>query len=505
MKRILSASRSREADNRTMTDLCVAGDVLMERAALAVCECTLDRYGRGCRVLSVCGSGNNGGDGFAAARLLLQQGCRAEVFYAGGSHRRTAACERQMEACRAAGVPETAQPDFDDYDVLIDALLGTGFSGEPDERAAGVIRRMNDSTAGVISVDLPSGVNADTGGAGCAVRACCTVTFSYLKPGHLLFPGRDLCGEVVLRDVGIRDKASPQCLMDETLETLRGGWFSLDAEDLHGLLPQRPERSNKGTFGTAVLLAGTKGMAGAALLCAKGAAAAGCGLVRVISSPENRIILQTGVPEAVYVPFEGAPEALSKGRSPLIAGCGLGTGAEERELLLEAVRLQTSRHLPLLLDADALNILALEGCFPVFEAGNVIITPHPGEMSRISGGPIEEILKHPAETARAFAKAHGVICVLKDACTVITDGESVCLSSRPNSALSRGGSGDVLAGLIGSLLAQGMEAFAAACAGVLLHSLAGETSARAHGKRSASSALLPEAAGAVLHALETES
>ena len=459
MKVLLNSSEMKSCDVSTMMLYGIPSAVLMERAA----------------------SGNNGGDGFAAARLLMDQGIRADVLFLGTHARMTEQCQLEEEIFRRCGgqvLPDDAS--LSGYDLIIDALFGIGLSREVLGRYADLINAVNRSDTPVLSVDMPSGVSADSGQVlGTAIRADLTVTFQFEKLGQKLFPGAERCGKLLVCDVGIRN-------------------YTLEEKDLPALLPRRHADDHKGDCGKLLIMSGNTGMAGAAILAAKSALRSGVGMVCVLSHPDNRLAIQTAVPEALFAPWPADLSPDSEGRKLLArwlswcdsaaAGPGLGTDAFSLKLL--TVFLQNYKG-PVVLDADALNLLAehpellpLKGLSdPVSDTAtetdyggiSAVITPHPGEMSRLTHLPVNEILADSIHTAR-----------LKGARTVVTDGIDTMLNTLGNEGMATAGSGDSLTGIIGALLAQGLEPFDAAQTGVLLHAMAGDKAAAALGTRSMS-------------------
>ena len=307
---------------------------------------------------------------------------------------------------------------------------------------------------------------------GTAIRADITVSFAFLKLGQLLCPGAEYCGKLMVRDIGITADAYEESYPFS---------FTYEKEDLK-LLPGRQMRSNKGSYGRVLLIGGAVNMGGAVLLAASAAYRTGCGLVQVMSDEENRMILQTALPEALYLPWQqknGLDVSLSWATA---AGIGPGLGQSSRsELLLKELLLSWKG--PLVLDADALNILSKHPEWFGHTKAKMILTPHPGEMARLTGESTAAVLEHLPEAAREFARKYHVVCVLKDARTVVTDGRQLYVNRTGNHGMATGGSGDVLTGVICGLLAQGMEPFEAACMGVYLHGLAGDAAAEKCGYR----------------------
>ena len=494
MQYLLTAEQMKACDETTITQMGMPSLVLMERAALAVRDAVLEYYPDAKRILVLCGSGNNGGDGFAAARLLNLCGKTAEVLFIGKHDSMTKETASQAQIFQNYGGAYVAdEAPVRNYDLILDALFGIGLSRDLIGRYADRVRAVNYSGIPVLAVDIPSGVNADDGSImGEAVRAERTVTFAFKKRGHMLFPGAEYCGDVLVRAIGITAGG-----LNEPEPALV---YEMEAQDLASLLPQRSPSANKGTYGKLLLIGGRKGMAGAMVLAGKSALRTGCGLVCIASDPENRVILQSQVPEALFVPWDEDLQKQLDWADAVAIGPGLGTLPQSRSILETVLKNWSG---PVVLDADALNLIAdgakersasgEQGAAaigdPDMERIAPVITPHPGEMARLLNGEGKEasaysVAAEPIDTACGYAREHGCITVLKGARTVITDGEETFLNTAGNEGMATGGSGDVLTGIIGSLLAQGAEPLEAAKAGVLLHAMAGDAAAEDLGTRS---------------------
>ncbi len=479
-------------DRGTIEQAGIPSMVLMERAALAVTEVLIKRYPDRSRVLIVAGKGNNGGDGLAIGRLLAKAGRQVTFFQMSGNYSEEAGRQREILLHLGFSICDT-WPDGE-YDIIIDALLGIGITGDVREEAHAMIRKMNEyrcnfqrnpsfhgETAGteclngiapvICAVDLPSGIDTDMGAiCGEAVKADLTVTFQYLKKAHLLYPGKEHCGRVYLRDVGIENYG------------IRGDTsFTYEKEDAKKLLPQRKTSGHKGTFGKVLLYAGSREMSGAALLCARAVLCSGAGMLKVLTEETNHALLRAVLPEAMLATD---PVKDLEWADVLVAGPGIGTSKETKETL--ALLLHAS-HLPTVLDADALNLLAeapalMELVKEKALCQPVILTPHPGEFSRLSGLSMKDYQREREKAIRTFQEQNHFILVSKDACTAVTNGAALYLNSTGNDGMATAGSGDVLTGVIGSLLAQGLPAFEAASKGVFLHGLAGDEAALKKGK-----------------------
>lgn len=485
MEYLLNSAEMRQCDARTSTFFGIPSPVLMERAALACVQSLCDPQNAFLltSVLVVCGSGNNGGDGFAVARLLHERGINAEILFAGREEKLTQDAALQKKICENYGIPIKKEADFQTCTCIVDAMFGIGLSRELTGEYRRLAEQINESKAKVLAVDIPSGVSADNGHIlGAAVRADVTVTFAFRKLGHVLYPGAAYCGKVLCAQIGI----TRESLTEEPK-------ICAIAEEILSGLPRRSADSNKGTYGKALMAAGTLDMCGAAALSAQAAYRTGTGLVRILTEDCNRVPLQTLLPEAILTtlntnPDMAEPSLLDRERaksamewaSAVCIGPGYGT-AGWKKFLLEELLLNV--HAPLVLDADALNLISADPerlkKIPV----PVIITPHPGEMARLLHCSVKEIVSDPVNVCRNFAGTYHVICVLKGARTVISDGERVWINENGNDGMATGGSGDVLAGMITGLLAQGGEPLHMALLGVCLHGLAGDAARSLKGER----------------------
>ena len=455
--------------------------LLMEHAAQAVTDCLSRWAPAGSRVLFVCGGGNNGGDGCAAARLWIQRGGKADVWLMKSPSKMQGdagvnAC--LLNVCGAAmSILYGEAPEIPDgCAAIVDALYGTGLRGALEGAALSAVQRINASALPVIAVDIPSGVDGATGQTpGEAVRATETVTFHRPKHGHLLFPGRALAGTLTVADIGIL----PEWDGAQGLDVL-------EAQDARAMLPVRARDAHKGTFGHVLLVAGSEGMAGAACLAANAALRAGAGLVTAACPFAALTPLQANAPCAMArVVSDGASLdagaaqtllSLAEGKRALAIGPGLGR--EEGAWL--AIEPLVSGDLPKVVDADALWLLARHGG----RVGrNTVLTPHPGEMARLCGASVAQILASPVEYAQQLAGDMDCCVLLKGATTVIVRGEDAALNATGCEAMATGGCGDVLTGVIAALMAQGMAPLDAARAGAYYHGLAGEAAARQRGSR----------------------
>lgn len=476
MEYLVTGEEMKQCDKNTMEHYKVPSCVLMERAALSAVEVLLEESFDLHRVLVVCGSGNNGGDGLAVARLLFLRGVSVEVFFVGKETSCTTETARQLEICRKYGISLISNPVYSEYNSIVDAIFGIGLSRPVEGIYREVISGINHSGAKILSLDMPSGIDSDRGEVmGIAVHADVTATFTFLKRGLLLQRGKAHAGKVLVREIGITKESF--------LGNFPKAFTYSQRERLAQRLPYREPCSNKGTFGKALMVAGNSRMAGAALLSAKAAYKTGTGLVRIFTDACNRPILQSALAEAITDSYEKG-EAVSRLKdvlgwaSAVGIGPGIGTDSEKLEILQTILR---EEQVPLVMDADALNLVAENPALLEGHSQPVIVTPHVGEMARLTGKSREEVLEDLCVTAISFARKHEVVCVLKDAGTVVTDGEQIYVNQSGNNGMSTGGSGDVLTGILTGLLAQGMKPMEAACLGVWLHGLAGDEAAKRKG------------------------
>lgn len=481
---------------KTLDRIAIEGGIpsilLMERAGQCLADLTMQLDRTADRISVLCGTGNNGGDGLSAARLLLERGMDVRVFLVGDPERLTP--DAQQEAAMLSDLlplerfdpkDESQQQRIRQSALLIDALFGVGLSRPiaPDSLYADAIRTLNDAPGKVIAADIPSGVDASTGQVmGCAVQADRTVTFTMGKIGHFVGQGGILTGELEVCDIGI-----PSRLMEEMTCSVQ----TVDAGFVRTNLPPRPADGHKGTFGKLLVIGGSTGYTGAPYLTASAAVRSGCGLVYL------------GVPETIW-PIEAVkctsampfplPDSTHPGRLGLEAlevirkkavncdalALGIGLGRHEDSLALVRALLDCTPQ-PVVLDAD--GIFALAGHMDVLdrrrERGWVtILTPHDKEYADLTGLSLDEIANADrVRPVEAFARTHGCVLVLKGHHTLTAMPEGVVLvNTTGNAGMAKGGSGDVLTGIIASLLCQGLEDWAAAC-GVWLHGAAGDQAA----------------------------
>lgn len=523
MRYVLDAASMKNVDSYSINTLGIPSVVLMERAALSVTEAIESKVKGNIHtdIICVCGRGNNGADGLAVARQLYFKGYNVDVYII-NSHASTKEFDIQLNIIKNLGIECINSPDFSKYGVIVDALFGNGLSRELAGEARIVVDTINKCSTSVrsqytqnsdnngnrlvVAVDIPSGISASTGVVmGSAVNADITVTFGFEKIGHILYPAASYCGKIIRKDIGFAQYP------DMTRDI-----FTYDYSDISDMLPLRKPDGNKGTFGKALVIAGSRLYGGAAVLSSRAAARIGAGLVRTLTHISNRTAVITGNMECIVDTYDTDEECgdFVKNTETLVDKCicwadvvCIGPGLSMEESAVKLVRsVSAKKNIKKLYDADALNIIAqykieLDGSNDDvdYEAGgnsgnasykddmsdkNVVVTPHIGEMSRLTGLDIAVIKNNPIDTARTYSREHNCVCVLKDARTIVSDGERVYINMSGNDGMATGGSGDVLLGIITGLMAQGLTTFEASALGVYIHGCAGDEAALSNGKYS---------------------
>ncbi|MCR5153485.1 MAG: NAD(P)H-hydrate dehydratase [Lachnospiraceae bacterium] len=484
-------------DETTISKIGIPATVMMEKAAMAVATHAVEIITFSDKIIAVCGTGNNGGDGIAAARILFLKGYNTEIYIAGDRKKLTKETKLQLKIARNLGIKILRKPNFSKYDAIIDAIFGTGLSRNITGDIKKLIEAINASGKKVVSVDVPSGVCADDGKImPIAVNANMTVTFGYVKTGCLLFPGAEYTGFVYVEDIGfapiVLDEPPTRFYFDEPVESL--------------MLP-RKKNSNKGTYGRVLVVAGSKNMSGAAYFAAAAAYNTGAGIVRILTDESNREILQKQLPEAILTTYstEGGaivPEDVEVIKdtilwaSVIVIGPGLGTSAPGASLVNYVLN---ECKVPLVLDADGLNIIARvindklgEKAEPaekiaylakLLPAGT-ILTPHKKELSNLTGIPMKDLVDCLIDSSSICTENNDLIFVKKDVRTIVSFGSSDYINVSGNDGMATAGSGDVLAGIIGGLIAQGEMPRMAAMLGCYLHGTAGNIAAQKKGVRS---------------------
>ena len=498
--KLATSSQMQALDRTTINEIGIPGIVLMENAGQGTVQQMESDFGQ-VRDKTVCifvGPGNNGGDGLVIGRHVLQRGGFPFLIFLVPQEKLGGDAGINAVICKNIHLPGMLIQQEEDIDqlekrliqlhfahpvhCLVDALFGTGLSRNLKGRFATIIQFINRTSRTrywpVVAVDIPSGLSSDTGEVfGCCVKADLTVTFGLAKPGHYLHGGPDI-GKLAVIDISIPDQVVknadlPGQVIDQTIGRM--------------LLP-RPQTIHKGTVGHLLILAGSIGKTGAAILSGRAALHSGCGLVTLAVPAELNPIFETSLPEAMTVPLPLSKNSLSiddydrilellAGKGGLVLGPGLGAAHETAELVRQLYR---DVALPIVVDADALNLLALEPKNFIKTGGDRILTPHPGEMSGMTGLPVADIQKNRIQTAHwlndtTIKDDHEIITVLKGAGTVICSSSGRwAVNSSGNPGMATGGMGDVLSGLIGGLLVQGYSLMKSSEIGIYMHGLAAD-------------------------------
>jgi len=484
---ILDARQMRAADAATIRRGTPSGE-LMESAAAGLCRELEDAFPDWRRVVVVCGPGNNGGDGLAAARLLAQGGVKVDLFALGDPAAYRGDPAVNLARAHTFGlVPTSLAPReglaslsnaLAEADGVVDALFGTGLGRRLEGGARRAVEAINACGKPVVAADVPSGLDADGGAvAGAAVRAAVTVAFGAPKLCHVLAPASGLCGRVVVADIGI-----PRAALERQARRL---WLA-EPTDARQLLPPRPLESHKADFGRLAIVAGSRGKAGAAILAARGALRAGAGLVTVFCPEPLEGLVVAALPEAMTFGLPEAGGALAAaGARPLldalagfdaaVIGPGLGSSSETVRFL-EAVL--SGARLPVLADADALNAFSGRAAFFGKRRGPTVLTPHPGEAARLLSTTPARIQADRLRAARLLARRSRAVVILKGAHSLVAEPSGgIAVNPTGSPLLAAAGSGDVLAGVVGALLAGGLGPREAAVAGAWLHGAAADSRA----------------------------
>jgi len=506
---VFTAEQMRRLDARAIAELGIPGATLMENAGRGAADALLRALpelglrARGLRVALVCGKGGNGGDGFVVARCLKRAGARPSVHLAVAAEAVTGDAAGKYAEMRRAGVSARVVGDAGDLapalaqsDVVVDALLGTGTRGAPAPAVAALIEAINASGRPVVALDVPSGLPADgEAPAGPVVRAWLTTTFAALKLGLVVGAGVDLSGRVEVVDIAV-----PSAELTREVTT-----FLLERADVAPLFPPCRRESHKGTYGHLLVIAGSVGKTGAAALCARAAMRAGAGLVTVATSASAQPVVASLVLEAMSEPLaetdartvaakaRDAIVELAAARDAVALGPGLGLHEDTRGLARALVR-ELER--PMVVDADGLTALAGHLDDLRAAAGPRYLTPHPGEMARLLGVPIAELERDRLARTRAFAREHGVHVCLKGSRSLVASPDGrVLINPTGNPGMASGGTGDVLTGIAGALLARGLPADRALGAAVYVHGLAGDVAAERVGEEALVASDVIEALG----------
>lgn len=483
--KVVTSEQMARIDKMTIEKYGIPSFVLMERAALSVCKHLLEHNPKDIIILS--GPGNNGGDGIAAGRILKNKNINIKIYQLFSEESLSEDCKRQLSIAEKFNIPIFKRYPYEEEllsaDIILDAVFGTGLKRKIDGELEKLINVLNSLKKTVISVDIPSGVSSDTGEVlGSAVKASATVTFGLPKRGHLLFPGRDYTGKLFIEDIGFPKELTDSedlkvCLINEKFAST--------------LIPQRALYSHKGTYGHVLVIAGSVGKTGAALMCAKSALRAGSGLVTIAIPAVLKVVFQSNVMEEMLLPLPCNNHTLSKQaindiiefvnqKADAVAfGPGVGIN-EDTEEIIKALLLKCT--CPIVIDADGVTLLSKNPEVLKKAKGETVITPHPGELSRLIKLSVREIEKNRIEIAQKVSEELKTVVVLKGVPTVISDfSGNTFLNTTGNPGMATAGSGDVLTGIIASLIGQGLSPLYASVLGVYLHGLSGDIASREKG------------------------
>ncbi len=466
MKNAILGSDFKQVDKFSIEVLGIPSLVLMERAAYSVYEEIQYLCTKKDRILVVCGTGNNGADGLAVARMLHIEGYNVEYLVIGNKDKATEEFKIQENINKNINI-KTINEIGENYKIIVEGIFGIGLKRDIKEKFKELIFRINESGSMIISIDVPAGLCADSGKVmGISIKADLTITFGLDKIGLLTSNAMIYAGGIIVKKIGFPSEAFKEVKKDYKI---------YEKSDLK-LIPERQRDSNKGTYGKILVIAGSQGMSGAAFLSSLAAYRMGAGLVRIFTEENNREILQRMIPEATMqnysiddFDFDILDEELKKA-DVIIVGPGIGKSNISKKIVKKVLNINK----PTVLDADALNIISEQIEMESLYHSNITITPHVGEMSRLIKTEVDDIKENSISICEDYAKKFGIVCVLKDARTMISNGTESYINISGNPGMSTAGTGDVLTGIIGALLSLGLNTIKAASLGVYLHGLAGD-------------------------------
>jgi NAD(P)H-hydrate epimerase len=459
MERVLTPNQMKQAEAAS-EKLGVSLWRLMKNAGAALAEFAANRAERlGAKnVLILCGSGNNGGDGFVCAEILAQRGINVKIALMSGQPKTELAKKAFAEITDKSAVSDSIETLHLGADIKLDCIFGTGFHGEFRGNLAEILTAAGKSRAYKIACDMPSGIDSRRGTAASGTLCCdATLTFHSAKYGMLISPARKFCGEIITAEIGIPEGWTDFC--DDPTDTRE-----LTASELHRLMPIRPEHSHKGTFGKLLTVCGCESYIGAAAINSRAALHTGCGIVN-LAAPKGVISAIAGhAPECVYTPLPSDSDGfisgdaaekiieLAKSHDAVVIGCGLGQTDGTRKIVEEVIK---NVEKPILIDADGINQLAKNIDVLRDKKSEIILTPHIGELARLCGLSAGEVAADRYEICRRLTREYGITLHSKDTTSLTFDKNQMYITNFGCSALAKGGSGDMLAGVIGSMLAQG--------------------------------------------------
>ncbi len=463
----------RSIDQDCIFKIGIPGIILMEAAAKSLLKHVLEFNAR--NIVIICGVGNNGGDGFALSRLLTIENKNVKIYIVGQIEKMTTDCKTNYEICKAMAIPmeilslncELANfmIDIKKSDILIDSILGTGVDRPVSNFLAQIIDLINNNCKNILSVDVPSGLNSDTGlPLNKSIIANKTITFQLMKRGFLNYEADDFTGEVIVENIGIPESVLQ---INDTNE------YIIDKSFVLKNFLKRDKYSHKGTFGHVMLFGGSRGFEGAIVLSAMACSRAGAGTVTMCVDEQIENIVKLKVVEAMVATYKEEYriiELLHKSKS-VVVGPGMGKNSITFKIVRDLIR---TSNVPIILDADGLNVLENNLNLLKERKSEIILTPHPGEFARLIGKTPHDVNKNRIEFSKKFAKENNIILVLKGYRTIITDGEKVFINTTGNSSIASGGMGDSLTGIIASLISQNSNSLISTCIAVFLHGYCGD-------------------------------
>jgi NAD(P)H-hydrate epimerase len=486
MKVVVDSKQMKAIDSYTIDTIGIPAIVLMERAALSVADVVKKHAIEKDRILVVCGIGNNGADGIATARILHLEGYSVDILMVGDQSKLSSLVNKQLNIAENLGIAIYNNISMISYTIIVDALFGIGLNKPVTGVYETIINDMNLGEHTIFSVDIPSGLSADTGKAlSVAVKANHTITFGFNKVGMVIYPGVEYAGEVTVADIGFPDIA---------LQEVDTSYFIYDSSDL-SKLPIRINNSNKGTYGKVLVIAGSKDMSGACYFSSNASYLSGAGLVKVITEKENKMTIQTLLPEAILTTYdsmnldEKMVNEIIKDimwSSVIVIGPGLGINFASEQLFDLVIK---HASVPIIIDADGINIIAnryndqsVLNMNPIEFISSIlpretILTPHIKELSRLIDKAVDEIKNNILHVSNECTFNNNLIFALKDARSIVAYKNTRYINLSGNNGMSTGGSGDVLTGIIAGLIAQGMTPGEATVLGVYVHGLAGDEAA----------------------------
>lgn len=470
MINVLSSAQCKEMDKRAIAEVGIPGIVLMENAASEVYNKIKDT---GRSFLIFCGKGNNGGDGLALARKLILNGSRVKVYIVSRDNNYTDSFKCNLAILENISINKNIKyindekdidnsivSDLQNYDITIDAIFGVGLNNSIGGIFKSIIDIINKSAKRIVAIDVPSGLNCDTGfEMGTAIRADVTYTFEAIKKGFINYNAFQYIGYMEVLKIGI-----PQLVKGNLGKIIN----ILEEDEYKNLIPKRKLYGHKGNYGRAVVIAGSRGFTGAAFITTECTVRAGAGLVTLIcSSKELQDVLENKVIEAMTITIDDERiDNIIKNADTIAVGPGIGTGLDQYEMLKNIV---SRSNCPIILDADAINILADNKEILPQLKGRCIITPHPGEMARFLNKEVKEVEADRIGIAKSTAAKYGIVVLLKGYNTIITDGKNVYINPTGNSKMASGGMGDALTGIINAFVSQGVGLIDSALFSAYIH------------------------------------